>query len=234
MNILALDTSSDTLHVALRAHGAYLSTTRTIGRKFSEELVPRLKTLCEEAGITLRELSLIVCTNGPGSFTGLRVGMAAAKGISLAGNSPLVSLSTMEILHYPLRHAELPVLCIMDAKKQRYYSALFHQGKRVTKDADATIAMLCDTISSYGEVLVTGPDAARAAKGIRDEVTHRGLSIKIHTDDLEHRDYGESMIILGKMLYDREGPDDIGSGPTYIRKSDAEVSLEERNAHTTT
>lgn len=231
MNILALDTSSDTLHLALDTGSSYLGTTRTIGRKFSEELVLRMKAICEEAGISLSELSLIVCANGPGSFTGLRVGMAAAKGISLAGGIPLVSLSTMDILHYPLRHVSLPVLCVLDAKKQRYYSALFHRGKRITADTDATLGMLCDLTADHDEIVVTGPDAEEAARRLGDEVTLRGMTKKIHVDDLFHRDHGQSMIILGKNLYEREGADDIGSGPTYIRKSDAELSLEERDAH---
>jgi hypothetical protein len=77
---------------------------------------------------------------------------------------------------------------------------------------------------------LTGPDAVSVAKQIRDEVTKRGKMAKIHVDTLAYRSYGESMIQLGKDLLETQGPDDIGSGPTYIRKSDAEVSLEERRA----
>jgi hypothetical protein len=68
---------------------------------------------------------------------------------------------------------------------------------------------------------------------LRDEITKRGGKTIFYIDTLKHRNYGESMIILGKILLEEEGPDDIGSGPTYIRKSDAEVSLEERDANTT-
>jgi tRNA threonylcarbamoyladenosine biosynthesis protein TsaB len=233
MNILALETSGEILHLALKTDRTFISHTQTIGRQFSEELVPRLVSLCSEAGLTLADLSLIVCANGPGSFTGLRVGMAAAKGIALAAGIPLVSLGTMDILAYPLSHATLPVLCAVDAKKQRYYCALFKGGKRDSKDMDASIPSIADLVGGYDELLVTGPDAHRLVPLLRDEITKRGGKTIFYIDTLKHRNYGESMIILGKILLEEEGPDDIGSGPTYIRKSDAEVSLEERDANTT-
>lgn len=231
VNILALETSGEVLHLALKTDRDFISHTQTIGRQFSEELVPRLISLCGEAGLALADLSLIVCANGPGSFTGLRIGMAAAKGVALAAGIPLVSLDTMDILAYPLSHSRLPVLCAVDAKKQRYYCALFKNGKRESNDMDASIPSIADLIGGYDELLVTGPDAQELAALLRDEITKRGGKTIFYIDTLKYRNYGESMIFLGKKLLKEEGPDDIGSGPTYIRKSDAELSLEERDAN---
>jgi tRNA threonylcarbamoyladenosine biosynthesis protein TsaB len=228
MNTLALDTASDTLHLALETERGYVSETRVVGRHFSEELVVRMKHLCASSGLALADLDLIVCTNGPGSFTGLRVGMAAAKGVSLAASVPIVSISTMEIMSYPLASVERPVLAVMDAKKQRFYGALFSQGTRLTCDRDMTITELCTSIADFPSVVITGSDAKRVAALMSDEVTQLGISTKISVDALDYRDYGESMIQLGKKLLTSRGPDDLSSGPTYIRKSDAEVSLQER------
>jgi tRNA threonylcarbamoyladenosine biosynthesis protein TsaB len=233
MNCIALETSSETLHLALQTEKNFYAETRTMGRKFSEELVPRMKILCEQADISLSELDLIVCTNGPGSFTGLRVGMAAAKGIALAAHIPLVSLSTMEIMAYPLSLVDIPVLTVLDAKKQRYYTALFQKGVRVTPDKDLQIHEIGELVTPFSEILVTGPDAQVVIQGLSDEVTKHAAPPKFYLDPLRYRNYGESMILLGKLLLNAQGPDDIGSGPTYIRKSDAEVSLEEKNAKQT-
>lgn len=230
MNVLALESASDVLHLALQTDSLFLGETRTVGRRFSEELVVRMKALCNEANIRLKELDLIVCTNGPGSFTGLRVGMAAAKGVALGAGIPLVSLSTTEIMYYPLSLSELPVLTIMDAKKRRYYAALFQKGRRLMQDMDLPIEALCKEIAAYPEIIITGFAASSVVERLRDKVTLDGASTKIYLDPLTYRSYGESMIHLGKKLLTEQGPDDIGSGPTYIRKSDAEVSLEERNA----
>jgi tRNA threonylcarbamoyladenosine biosynthesis protein TsaB len=121
----------------------------------------------------------------------------------------------------------------MDAKKNRYYGALFQQGKRLTADMDASIDSLCDKIVEFEAILITGPDSTVVGDALRDEVTKRGKTTKIYLDQLHYRSYGESMIQLGMDLLQQKGPDDIGSGPTYIRKSDAEVSLEERIAKST-
>ena len=228
MNTLALDTASDILHLALETDAGYFSETRTVGRRFSEELVVRMKSLCASAGLQLTDLDLIVCTNGPGSFTGLRVGMAAAKGVALAASIPLVSISTMEIMSYPLASVETPVLAVMDAKKKRYYGAFFTKGVRMSPDCDMSVRQLCERIGEYPSVIITGNDAEKVAALISDEVTQLAISTNISVDSLHYRDYGESMIQIGKNLLNTRGADDIGSGPTYIRKSDAEVSLEER------
>ena len=229
MNILALETSGDILHLALQTDKDYSAHTITVGRHFSEELIVRIQSICNDRNIKLQHLDLLVCARGPGSFTGLRVGMATAKGISLAAAIPLVSLSTMDIFHYPLQQRSMPILCALDAKKKRYYCALFSRGERLTADLDATIPTIIEHIAAYPEILVTGPDALALSSKLRDEVTKRTLQTKIYLDTLKYRDYGESMIVLGKELFTTQGPDAPSSGPTYIRKSDAEVSLEERN-----
>jgi len=228
MKIMAVETAGDALHLALQTEREYFSTTSTLDRRFSEELVLRMQNLCTEGGIKLADLSLIVCANGPGSFTGLRIGMAAAKGVSLAANIPLVSLSTLEIYQYPLAFSDIPVVCALDAKKNRFYCALFIRGERQSADMDVTVARMCDLIASYPRVIVTGRDAGNLASQAAKELERRNLTVSVLADPLAYRDYGESMILLGKELFEKNGPDDIGSGPTYIRKSDAQVYLEER------
>ncbi|MDD2296618.1 MAG: tRNA (adenosine(37)-N6)-threonylcarbamoyltransferase complex dimerization subunit type 1 TsaB [Sphaerochaetaceae bacterium] len=234
MNVLAIETSTDILHLALQAEQNYIAQTKTIGRHFSEELIVRIHTICSEGKIRLQDLDLLVCARGPGSFTGLRVGMATAKGIALAASIPMVSISTLEILQFPLQHTSMPLLCILDAKKKRYYCALFSHGERLSPDLDATVSTIIEKVAPYPEILVTGPEATKVISKLRDEVTKRTIQTKFYLDPLQYRDYGESMILLGKNLFMAQGPDAPNSGPTYIRRSDAEVSLEVHNAKTQT
>lgn len=226
MNILAFDTSTDILNIAIKTEDQFFSTTHSIGRKFSEELVLRLNSALKEVGLEFNELSLIVVAKGPGSFTGLRVGMAVAKGISSAANIPLVSLSTTEIYAYPLKLTQSVVLPLIDAKKKRFYTALFKESKRLSADKDLTIEQIGDLITNLETVILTGNDAKSAFTALCDEVTSRNLNIKILLDNLSYRDYGLSMITLGKILFEEQGEDEITTGPTYVRKSDAELSLE--------
>ncbi|PKL12052.1 MAG: tRNA (adenosine(37)-N6)-threonylcarbamoyltransferase complex dimerization subunit type 1 TsaB [Spirochaetae bacterium HGW-Spirochaetae-8] len=230
MNAIALDTASDSLHLALQTDTAYASIVKSAGRRYSEELIPQMLTLCTEAGIKLADLNLIICANGPGSFTGLRIGMAAAKGIAMGAGIPLVSLSNLEVYHYPVRHIGIPIVSVLDAKKNRFYCAVFHNGSRLTPDTDSTPIEMCAKLNLYKKIFLTGPDAMIFAPKLREALTACAADTVVVVDDLKHRDYGEALLVLGTQLMRSRGPDEIGMGPTYIRKSEAELSLQERIA----
>ncbi|MHC1692250.1 MAG: tRNA (adenosine(37)-N6)-threonylcarbamoyltransferase complex dimerization subunit type 1 TsaB [Sphaerochaetaceae bacterium] len=231
MKVLAIDTASDSLDLALENAQAFFSTTSLAGRRYSEELVPRMIAMCAQGDLALSDLDLLVCANGPGSFTGLRVGMAAVKGVALGASIPLVSLSTMEVYQYPLKALKQPVVPVLDAKKDRFYCAIFIEGQRITSDLDSTPEEFADLVSSYPSIVVTGPDAALFAPLLEEALQKRHSATLVCPDHLSHRDYGEALIQLGKALLKSRGPDDIGMGPTYIRKCEAELSLEAREAH---
>jgi tRNA threonylcarbamoyladenosine biosynthesis protein TsaB len=230
MKTIALDTASDSLHLVLQTDTVYASMVKSAGRRYSEELVPQMISLCVEAGVRLADLDLIICANGPGSFTGLRIGMAAAKGIAMGAEIPLVSLSTLEVYHYPVRQISIPVVPVLDAKKNRFYCAVFHQGARLTPDFDSTPEELCTHLVQFPKIFLTGPDATLFAPKLVEALAACHANTLVVTDDLSHRDYGEALLALGKESLQNRGPDDIGSGPTYIRKSEAELSLLERKA----
>ncbi|MGI6432321.1 MAG: tRNA (adenosine(37)-N6)-threonylcarbamoyltransferase complex dimerization subunit type 1 TsaB [Sphaerochaetaceae bacterium] len=231
MNVLAINTSTNLLHIALQTPHSYESQQVLLDRRFSEALMPKIEHICQKAKTRLDELSLVVCAKGPGSFTGLRVGMATAKGIALAAGIPFVSISTLEIAAYPLKECSRPILVTIDARKNRFYSALFVQGNMVGKEMDGSIDQLCAVCAPYNEVLVTGFDAHTCFPLLCDEVTLTGQKTKFYLDELRYRDYGESMIQLGTFLLQSQGADPLGSGPVYIRKSDAELSLKEEVNH---
>ncbi len=232
MNIIALDTASDRLHLAIETGSAYMSMTKSAGRRFSEELVPQMISICADAQLKLSNLDLIVCANGPGSFTGLRVGMAAAKGVALGADIPLVSISTMDMYQYPLQNQTSVVIPVMDAKKSRFYCPVFQNGMRLSADLDITPEELCPLIVRFSEVLITGPDSQYFSILLSQALATEKSTTKVLADHLQHRDYGESLIQLGRMALEKRGPDPISSGPTYIRKSEAELSLKERLAAT--
>ncbi len=230
MNAIALDTASDSLNLVLQTDTAYASIVKSAGRRYSEELVPQMITLCTEAGIKLADLNLIICSNGPGSFTGLRIGMAAAKGIAMGADIPLVSLSNLDVYHYPVRQLDMPIVPVLDARKNCFYCAVFYKGSRLTPDLDTTPEELCPHLTKFPKIFLTGPDAVIFAPKLIQALAAGGSNSVVVVDDLNHRDYGETLLLLGKELLRTRGPDEIGVGPTYIRKSEAELSLQERTA----
>lgn len=229
MTILAVDSSHDTLHLALQGPDFFHSVSFTIGRRYTEELVPLMNEILDRYSLVWKDLNLLVCTKGPGSFTGLRVAMSTIKGISLASGVPYVSVSTLQTFAYPLAYAAYPVLVALDAKKKRYYVALFERGRRLSPDVDLTVEQVCDLITQYKTIIISGPDGLTLSEKLENMRDSYDLFPDIINDNLQIREYGNSLITLGKALYEKEGPDDISSGPTYIRLSDAELSLLEKN-----
>ena len=231
MIILAADTSSQALSVALKTDSFFEERT-SAGRsvQHSERLVPTITELCKDAGISTKDIELLACTRGPGSFTGLRIGMSALKGMAYALDKPLVSVSTMEVLANAVPCFDGAVVTVMDAKKQRWYLAAFEKktedaAKRIMPDTDGTQADLLTVLEPYEKVLVTGPDAQLFSPILKSVY---GTSKLIITDTAPNKAVSVSLIDCALRKLEKDGPDDIGQGPVYLRKSDAEIALEER------
>jgi tRNA threonylcarbamoyladenosine biosynthesis protein TsaB len=228
MNILAVDTSTEVMYLALETDTQFESRTLDAGLKHSENLVPEMMGICERAGLTLKDLDLMICTKGPGSFTGLRIAMAACKGIAMGNGKPLVSVSTLQTMQEPVKWFDGAVVPVIDAKKHRYYSAVFKHGERLAPDMDCAPEELAELLKGQDSVLITGPDACKFMPLLAEAAKNSGLTIRFSVDTLQKRDLGEALIQLGKQQLEKKGADDIGEGPVYIRKSDAEIALEEK------
>lgn len=221
MNVLAVDTSGKELTVALKTDNSYQEYIADLGMKHSESLLPTILDLCKKAEITSKEINRLVCTRGPGSFTGLRIGMACLKGIQTAIGCPLVSISTLEIMAFPFKDLDLPVVVALDARKKRFYLGVYKEGKALCPDLDGSEEDIAELLKAYNKVIVTGPAADLFYPKLKD----LNLNLSIIKDSLPIRNIGQAMMILSE---DRK-PDHIGQGPVYIRKSDAEIMREERD-----
>jgi tRNA threonylcarbamoyladenosine biosynthesis protein TsaB len=135
MRVLAIDTALetcsvavlDTEHAAIAAHES-----RPMVRGHAEALIPLIARVLERARLTFSEIDRIAVTTGPGSFTGLRVGISAARGIALATDKPAVGLSTLAAFAAPFIAADdtLPVVVAIDARHDHVYLQVFGPGGR--------------------------------------------------------------------------------------------------------
>jgi tRNA threonylcarbamoyladenosine biosynthesis protein TsaB len=126
MNILALETSSSSGSVAVARDGkltamSYLDIRLT----HSERLLPQVDWSLQQSDLTVADLDAIAVSNGPGSFTGLRIGLAAAKGLCLARSIPLIPLSTAAIVAYGLYGSDRDILVLLDAKMNELHAAFY-------------------------------------------------------------------------------------------------------------
>jgi tRNA threonylcarbamoyladenosine biosynthesis protein TsaB len=135
MRVLAIDTALSACSAAVldTEHGGVVaSESLPMVRGHAEALMPLLQRVMNEAGITFADIDRIAVTTGPGSFTGLRVGIAAARGIALAADKPAVGLSTLSAYAAPhmAADAKLPVVAAIDARHAQVYLQVFTPGGR--------------------------------------------------------------------------------------------------------
>lgn len=124
--ILALDTATEVGSVALcTVEGIVVSRYFDVGLQHSQRLFSEVEAALEAAGMDVEAVRAVAVAIGPGSFTGLRIGLSAAKGLCLAGVKDLVTVSTLEALAARLPFARLPVCTVLDARRREVYAALY-------------------------------------------------------------------------------------------------------------
>jgi tRNA threonylcarbamoyladenosine biosynthesis protein TsaB len=159
MRVLAIETSTLAGGAALldgdQLVGEYVLNVRTT---HSERLLAAVDRLLQDAGWTLTSLEGLAVAVGPGSFTGLRIGVSTVKGLAYSLRIPVVAVSTLEALAWTLPFTRHPICPVLDARKGEVYAALFHwEGERLVRDwEDQALAPgeLCERLG--GPVVFVG------------------------------------------------------------------------------
>ena len=162
MNILAIDTAGKTAGVAVLQNGRLTyECSLTVGLTHSETLMPLVDTALKLTGLTPADIELYAVNAGPGSFTGLRIGLAAAKGMAFARNTPCAPVSTLEALA-AAQTGEGTVVCALDARRAQVYWAAFDLAthSRLVEDDAAPVAALEEFVKSCKKPLIFVGDGA--------------------------------------------------------------------------
>ena len=126
--IVAIDSSTDTASLALAQDGEVLAETSwRCGQNHSVELLPRLTQLLDETKLSLRDARLVIVAKGPGSFNGLRVGLATAKGLAFSLDIPIIGISSLEMEAYGHADSGLPVCPVFNAGRGEIAIALYQK-----------------------------------------------------------------------------------------------------------
>ena len=143
--ILAVDTSAKPVSCALvennKVLGCFYSNT---GLTHSQTLMPMIDALLKVSDISIDRLDAVAVNAGPGSFTGVRIGVSAVKGIAFTYNTPCISVSTLEAMAYNLFGADCIALCVMDARCSQVYTAMFDCGEKITRLCEDKAVMIAD------------------------------------------------------------------------------------------
>lgn len=221
--LLALETATRSLSVAvLRGGECVAEETATAGRSAAEVLLPAIDRLLDRAGLDPGGLGGFAISVGPGSFTGLRVGIATLKGLAFGSDIPVAAVSTLAALARGAPEGEGPVVALLDARRGEVYAAAFRargaEPDPRLPEGVYTPAELAARLDA-GCVLV-GEEAERRARALRD----RGLEVRVSAARLEApraRDVGA----LGILCLARGGGVAVEAlVPRYLRRADAEVA----------
>lgn len=165
MKILAIDSSAKSASVAIIEDDKVLGEFYVnIGFTHSQTLVPMIKNLFDVTKLTADDIDLFAVNNGPGSFTGVRIGVAAIKGLAFKNNTPCVAVSTLESIAYNLIDSDCLAISAMDARCNQVYNANFDikGGKmtRLTPDRAISIENLLLELSDYDKKMIFVGDGA--------------------------------------------------------------------------
>ena len=170
MKILALETSAKSVSVAVTEDGVLLAQSyQNRGLTHSVTLMPLLDTMLQSAGLTLDDIGLVAVTHGPGSFTGLRIGVAAVKGMAQVLDKPCIAVSALEGLAYNLSDRTGIICPALDARCGQVYTAWFdadRQMQRMHEDCALMADQLCEQLiplSQQAPITLVG-DGAQLVK----------------------------------------------------------------------
>lgn len=232
MRILAIESSSLVASVAIVEDGVTLAEyTANFKMTHSQTLLPMIDSMVSLFGIDLSTIDAIAVSGGPGSFTGLRIGSATAKGLGLALDKPLIHVPTLDGTAYNLYGAKGLICPIMDARRNQVYTGIyrFEQEFEVVMEQDAMdMGELLEKLNGMGErVIFLGDGVPVHEKKIRELMTVPFDLAPAHMN----RQRAASVAALGA-VYFAEGKIETAAehGPDYLRKSQAEREREEREA----
>ena len=230
MRILGIESSSLVASVAIVEDGVTMGEyTVNFKKTHSQTLLPMIDELVKMLGISLDSLDAIAVSGGPGSFTGLRIGSATAKGLGVALKKPLIHVPTLEATAYNLFGVPGLICPIMDAKRNQVYTGLyrFEDEFVVVSDQEAMdMGELIEKLNAMGErVIFLGDGVPVYRKQIEEKLTVPFSFAPANTN----RQRGASVAALGCVYFEQGKTESAAEHmPDYLRKSQAEREREER------
>jgi tRNA threonylcarbamoyladenosine biosynthesis protein TsaB len=229
--ILGITTSTAQVGCAIGGHEGVLGAVHSSrGRRHAETLTPAIEFLCRQTRVELSEIGAVAVDLGPGLFTGLRVGVAAAKALSHACRVPMVGVPSLDLLAFPVRHTARTIVCCIDARRGEVFHASYRQSpggvQRLSDPAvDTPDDLVSDLLVTNDDLLLVGDGALRYR-----EVFEAITRVEIADHGLAHP-LASSLVELAHARALREDfvpPQELA--PMYLRVPDAEINWSSRES----
>lgn len=225
MLILAFETSAKAASVALHDGTKLLGETyQNTGLTHSQTIMVMAQDLLKQCGVTAAVVTAVAVAAGPGSFTGVRIGVAAAKGFAWGGQLPLYGVSTLEAMATNRYVADGAVVCAcMDARRNQVYNALFRADGtaplRLTEDRAISLQDLAEELKQLQEpIYLVGDGAGVAYAHLASQISE----IHLPPEHLQHQRAAGVALVAAGQIRDGLSGDAESLQPNYLRLSQAE------------
>lgn len=229
MKILAIDTSSKICSVSI------LEDTKPIIEKHnndekthSQKLMPLISSTFEEANLTLDNIDLLACSQGPGSFTGIRIGVSTVKAFADVKHIPIIGVTSLESLAYNIKKDGL-IACVIDAKNNNVYFALFElKNNKYTSIINPTSDTIDNVINSINNYNQNNLPLTLVGDGsiVHKELIETQIKNCTFANDNENE---QTSISIGLAAYNKYNSENYSPtfsiSPIYLKKSQAERSI---------
>jgi len=224
LNLLAIDCASFILSVAVSNGNEIFYEEAKEGMKQSELSMDLIDSMVKKAGLKPKDLNGVICSGGPGSFTGLRIGYSIAKGLALSLSIPFASIPTLELIQKSSHGSQTKgleeelLLSVIEARKNAYFFAFFKNGKRLTEDKDSETSQIIEEMKQYKKkIIIKGPGSSVLFDSIPIELKKNIFHEK------EETCYAKILIETAKdnNIFDKDCSENLIIGPEYIRLPDA-------------
>jgi tRNA threonylcarbamoyladenosine biosynthesis protein TsaB len=232
--LVAISTSTPVSSVALGSVDVVASAVLRRPHAHAEFLAPTLEFLARKAGLELEQVTGVAVDRGPGLFTGLRVGLATAKGLALAVGVPMVAFSSLDLMAFGARHTHHLICPVIDARRAEVFWSLYRPApggveQLVPARVSSPESLAAELVAQAGDVLLLGDGATRYEQSLRhlDHVTHAGRELAYPS--------AETALELALQRFAQEefsAPADVHA--LYMRRSDAEIKWDGRRGRAAT
>ena len=231
MVILGIESSAQSSSAAVIKDGKLLSEMfLNVGLTHSVTLMPLIRKAAEGAELSVNDIDVIAVSNGPGSFTGVRIGVSTAKGIAQPQEKKCFPVSTLEAIAYPLTDSECIAVSVMDARCKQVYCALFDcsnsQMTRITQDDAISLDSLRDILNTYDKKKILIGDGADIAY---DYLMNDVAGLYKASPAIKYQKASSVALLAEKMIND--GTECVSANdlvPSYLRLSQAERELKKK------
>lgn len=224
MKILAIDTSALTATAAIMSGSEIVcETSVTTSLTHSQTIMPMIDELLKKASFSVNDIDLFACSEGPGSFTGLRIGIGTVKGLAYGCKKPVCGVSTLEALAHNVAFSQYLIAPIMDARRGQVYNALYK--------------------AEDGKIICVEPPRALSVEelcaSLNEKTVFVGDGVKVHREKISSL-MGENALFappqhtlqrascVAAAALTKEPMDAAALGAVYLRKPQAEREREER------